>query len=294
MSESTRDDIPPLPVVPPGKRLVTFALSKGGVGKSSTAFHLARWFAIVATVHRLRVKLFDPDGSNKSLTYLTGGKSQFKAVVVNALDREELMEVANVLERDEAEISCLDGIGSHQEQTIDKKWFEKINIPAVCASMEARVTLALIVDNTTEVYGQILRTVRKYAGVPNVDFVLFHVRRDQTDEVTTPFNRDLYNDFFNGAAGNPGVKQLLPDWENRYAFVVIPHFSTRIHSYMFGARGTILDLANWRYINARGHIADYQSIWTEYRQAFEKAGPLLLPVGMPVPKADPTGVLSAA
>lgn len=276
MSESA-DSI----ATPPGKRFITTCLAKGGVGKTTTLFHLLRWYSMQLD-GRIRIYVADPDGRSQSLSHLTGGEGDFKApypaTVVNPMRRKELFPCTGCLRKDEADVSALDGVGSGHKEIIDENWFDFIEVPEICAEIQARLTLILIIDNTARVYRECLKVIKKYADRPNVDFVVFHIRRDSADEITRPGHAQLYADFLEGAGGHPGVKKLLPNWDKRYAMGVIPHIDADVENYIFGARGTLHDLFNHKYIDDVEWLRVFQKLWRLYYAAFDQAAPLLLPL----------------
>lgn len=266
-------------------RVVTAAIAKGGVGKTTQLFHLLRWYAVKFKATGEQVAAFDPDGSNKSLTYLSGGKlSPYKARFVNVNDRKELFAVTGALEHGQAKISVLDGVGSQQESLIDANWFDYIRVPNICGEIGARVTLVLIVDNTAAVYKQCLRAIRKYGQFPTVDFAILHVRRDHRETLEMPTKRQAFDLFINGDGELPGARALLPDFEKRFAYAVCPHLDTDMDSDMHMVRGTMLDLFNMRYIDDRAHLANYQRTWDDFYAAFDSISHLLLPVSAGVPQ----------
>jgi hypothetical protein len=277
MSPQAEISAPP----PPGKRFVTTCLAKGGVGKTTAMFHLLRWYHGCSD-GALRVSAFDPDGRNKSLFYLTSGKDEYQspypATVVKPMQQEGMFCVTTCLRHDIADVSALDGVGSAHKEIIDDKWFDYLDVPAICAKYNARVTLILIIDNTSLVYRECLETIAKFAATPNVDFVVLHVRRDELDVIDDPVNQQTFNDFVEGVNGRGGVKNLIADWKTRFAWATVPHISTKVSNRLYAAKGTLCDLFNNRFIDSEEHQALMKRLWDGYCAAFRDTSHLLLPV----------------
>lgn len=255
-------------------RVIIVAIPKGGVGKSTLVNNLLRFYQVFH--EDLRIQPFDPDLSNGTLFKVTNGKyAPYKAVVVDpSVSRRELHPVVGCVISKAADVSVLDGIGSQQIPLIHEQWFEAVHVSDVCREHGIRITMVLVFDNSDQCYEGALDLIRRYGDDDNVDFAAFHIRRAPRDTIDLPSNkRNL--EIFMGE-----VRKYLTDM-NRFRMARLPYVEQVQASLMFRLRCALIDIQNHRILGDDMEIADYNSLWFDYADAFSHLAAFLLPTNTP-------------